>query len=598
MDMPLQVSVPTFVIEWGNIHSSGRRFGDLSRRPIFIHFKNYRPQPFFYEKEEHRVCILGFPFLGNQNDKKSISEIFVKEYSNKIWLSTLDGEFIFLYHNSVLNRLTIINSRFSSPPFFYYFHENSFIGSFSYNELWLQLKNNNKLKIRMNGFYELLSYKRLFGQQTHDEYSVCMPPATLLSLTSEGLQSESYWQPNFKDKLKIPLNEAAKELERRIANSINKKTLDHKRYGLFLSGGMDTRVLIAGFHKIGRSPLCFTMNQYENREVKVARSVATIAGCKHIYLPFKKEHYKRTYPYALEITGAMQLPMCMFLGFEPDIREHIDVAFHGHGFDYFFQGMYIPAKHLMINGHKLEYKRIAEIPENIIAYFIKNISYKVKGGEAIDFIKKEYRDELQEGLTARLSETAQKAILLCDNPYDIFEYMTFYNLCRHYSFGDHWGINANAEQRTLSFDNDLYELYQKLPLQHRFDARIQRKCLELMNDRLAKELSANNAYPMKASSLSRTYYQIRNRALKSMRLIDSPFYFDDGFQRMGLPLDYVLRKELRPFVDDLLANDKLSELIFLDMDRVRNQINLWLKNDVGGNQLLYALITIDQFLKQ
>lgn len=595
----LSLSVPAFLIEWGVDErvKKGECWSKLRGNDVRIMHRDYRPEPFFYENGGKKICVIGSPIYKDKIDKANLCIDFINNHNNKEWLQTINGEFLIILLNKERSNLIVVNSRFTSPPFWYYAEEGKFIGSFSYNDLFLRLKEIEKLMVTYEGFLDLLIYKRVFGHKTHDKYSLLMQPASILKIDAQSSSLTRYWEPNFTQKTSRSLEDCAHTLQERIINSIRNKTADNKRYGLFLSGGMDTRVILAAFSKLNMHPPCFTINQHENREVQVAKKVAKMTGSKHYYLPFKEKHYEKSLLPALKISGAMQLPMCMFLGFEKEISKHIDVAFHGHGFDYFFQGMYLNGKPLMVFGHLLEFRRLREIPDDLVTFFMENISYRTKGGDPWSFIRPEHKQSIWERLYSELSSIKKQAEKYCDTPYDILEYMTFYNLSRHYTFGDHWGINTNVEQRTISFDNDLYHLYQSLPAKYRFDARVQRKCLELLSAPLANLISANSTYPIKSSCTIRTYYQLKNKLLRAFKLKEEDTSNND-FERMGLPLDYVLRRDFRSLAEELLVSDRLSDVPYLDLDIIRKQTKEWLDSETGGGQVLMSLITIDQFLKQ
>jgi len=600
MEDRLTVSLPSFLIE--NLHPEDVHpkdvFAELGGSCYRISSVGFRPLPFHFQKDSQRIVLLGTPVYEEKIDKRKLCEDFFKYHESPEWLRKINGEFLFIHADPDKKELSITNNRFTSPPFYYYAKNGRFVGSFSYNDLWRRLHRLGLLEIRDEGFFELLLFKRIFGEKTHDRTSLFLKPGSILRWNGKNVTVDTYWRPDFRTKSRLSLQEHADSLQKGIADSILRRVSDGRRYGLFLSGGMDTRVILASFRKVGILPVCFTVNSFENREVKIARQVAAIAGAEHVFLPFKNKHYLQAFPHALKITGAMQLPMCMFLGFEKEVSSRADVAFHGHGFDYFFQGMYIPALHTEVLGHRLEYRRMRAVPSDICRFFLNTVSYRTKGGDALEFVKPAERERLQQGLESELERIKKDGEAFCQDPYDLFEYMTFHNLSRHYTYGDHWSINTNAEQRTLSFDNDLYDLYRTLHAADRFDGKIQRTCLMNLNPTLGKLLSANNAYPMHAGSLLRTYYQIRNALLMRAGILNRKFYRDDGFQRMGLPLDYVLRTDFRPMIDELLESDRLSAVPYIDMDSVIRRVKGWMETDHGGDQVLYSLMTIDQFLKQ
>ncbi len=599
------VQVPSFMIETGvpAEKAVGLRWSIVKSSVVNIHYNHFKIPPFFYDNGRIKICILGAPVYNQKISHEVLCAQLSEHIDRPAWLENIDSEFLIICSNTDRKDLKIISSRFVSPPFFYYHHNGCFIGSIYYNDLWLRLHDLNRLVIEPDSFYDFIAYKRIFGHKTYDKHSALIEPASVLTFDGRRVHSERYWKPDFTTKRKGRLRDSVAEFSHRIETAIVKKTSDSKRYSLFLSGGMDTRTILTHFTRVKAPPVCFTINQFENREVQVAREIAHTLGAKHVFLKFPDDHYKTVFPYALSIVGAMQLPICMFLGFQKEVQELADVAFHGHGFDYLFQGMYIPYKYFRFFGRQLPYRRLDKITAPIEMYFLKNISYRVKGVNQHGIIKKEYRRTLSEKLSADIRNIATAGKKFITSPYDLLEYLTFYNFARHYSCGDHWGIDTNAPQRTIAFDNDIYDFYQSLPLEHRFDARVIRESLKILNPRIANIISANTTYPIKASSIERTGHMIVDSLLK--RWGKKKAIKDNEFQRMGLPMIYVLSRELRSLVEELRRSDRIAQLPYLDMDAVRRYIDSFLKNPekvspgkLNQPQLLNVLVVIDQFFKQ
>ena len=79
----------------------------------------------------------------------------------------------------------------------------------------------------------------------------------------------------------------------------------------------------------------------------------------------------------------------LFLNLQEFFEPQTKVLFHGHGLDYMFQGMYVPAMNYKLFGKKLFIKKLIKLSyENITKYYIKNISYKVFNNKIKSIIRK------------------------------------------------------------------------------------------------------------------------------------------------------------------------------------------------------------------
>jgi asparagine synthetase B (glutamine-hydrolysing) len=403
-----------------------------------------------------------------------------------------------------------------------------------------------------------------------------------------------WWHPDFRSKERVSLNRAADQLIDVVQQSIRRKTRDRKRLGLFLSGGMDTRFLLANFAAVGELPICLTINAFENREVQVARECAQTVGAEHVFLETRPGHYARNFRLAAEVSGGHHVLMAMFPGHGALVEQRIDVAFHGHGFDYMFQGMYLPRRQPKILGRTLYVRWPEAVPSDIVGYFLERVPYRSKGvgvdtlGDPVKVAR--HRQRQREELEAARRRIGEYT----DRPEDVLEQLTFHNLARHYSCSDHWGINVLAEQRTISFDNDVYDFYQKVPTEYRFDARVQRRALVRLAPALADLPSANNRFPIRLPSSARTLHQVADSILRHVG-VRSPS--DDRFERMGLPFGHLLATEWRDRVEALLRSDRLEALEFLDLDALRRWVGSCLDTgQFADSTFLVTLLVIDHYL--
>lgn len=594
----LRIELPSFLLETGvsEERSQGEAIAALAGHPVRVVHRFFRPGPYFTTRNGAVICVLGLPILGDRIDIAGVCDRLPEGLEDQDFLRSLDGEFLLLVIEKG-ERLRLVSSRFCSPPLFYYHNGATFLASFAFEDLWQRLHALGLARLREDSLYHLLAYKRVFGHGTHEQGTRLIPPASVLTFDGGTVTLSRYYLPDFTRKTTAPLPACADALSERITAAIRRKASDNPRAALFLSGGMDTRTLLAHFAAMGVLPACFTMNQFRNREVQVAAALARMVGAPHWFLPFFPDHYPLAFEDALRIVGAQQHPNCMFLGFGDQVAPHADVAFHGHGFDYFFQGMYLPAVHpLRTKRHTLLYRYLYRLSGKVTDFFLENISYRIRDFDVDSLIRQDRLADVKASLRSDVETVAKEAAEISDSPYDVLEYLTFYNLARHYTYADHWSLNTLLPQRTISFDNALYDLYQSLPPKHRFDGRIMRACLTRINPDMARFMSANHTFPANASSSRMTLLQLQGYALRRLGLKKS--WENEEFQRMGLPFGFVFGKELRSWVEKLPTSERLASVSFLDMDKVGNYVRKFLEHPGGKGQLLLSLISIDQLLKR
>ena len=381
-----------------------------------------------------------------------------------------------------------------------------------------------------------------------------------------------------------------------VRQSIKRKTSDNLRFGHFLSGGMDSRTVLCAFDS---PPTCFTATIAENRELRKAREIATARNAKHIALELAPDHYSQIYRHSTMVVGGMyNYDHGLFYGFENAVKAEVDACFHGHGFDYMFQGMYIPKKNYVLGGRTLYANKLKELPPDLVGYFINNVSYRIKKADIWKYILEDKRGTLKEFQRHSVGKILEKGQELTDDPYDLWEFLTFHHISRHYSYPNHASIATFVEQRTASFDNDLFDLYLSLPVQHRVNGKVEKACLKILNPKVAAIWSANTNLPVTASCWEQTFYQLAG-ALKR-RIIPEPRK-PEWMERTWPERDDTIRQQpaLKDAVKKLCASDTLEALGFLDMDLIGKDIPEWL--DGGAPQgvsgdLVQTLLTMGTFL--
>lgn len=566
---------------------------------LSLSYSNVNPAPVVREIGDRCIILLGSPIVNERIDHGKAIEIVSGESDPAVKIShALNGEFLFIIFNRRSGQLKVINDRFTSIPLYYYHNKDSgeFYATPYFTCLW-QLRGTLNLRTDQESLCEFLFFQRLLGTKTYLKNVLFLPDASVLNIEGQKSSISRYWQRNY-EKNRFSLNENAGRLADLIRKSVRKKTSDGKRYGHFLSGGMDSRSVLAAFES--NYPTCFTATLSENRELRTARDIARTKGANHVFLKLNEDHYSQIFrPSVKTIGGMYNYDHGLFLGYSDTVRENADVCFHGHGFDYMFQGMYIPAKPIVISGRTLYYRTILKLPDDLASFYISNVSYRIKQADVWRFIRPESREGLRNFQRESVSEILSAGRKLTDSPNDLWEYLTFHHLSRHYSYPNHATIATLAEQRTISFDNDIFDLYLSLPVEHRFTGRIEKKCLEMLDPRLAKIWSANTNLPVTASAVRQTVYQlagsVRNRIFPKEQK-------PEWMERTWPSREHALRNQplLREAVLSLCKSETLGETGFLDIGKIREEFPRWLNGEnihgISGD-LVQTVLSMGTFLE-
>jgi hypothetical protein len=588
---------PSFILTY-NINT-----GDLSKNNIGIY-----PNPMEVDTQEFKMILFGSPIVKNIVNKKDvISKVLLHRKLDQSYIKTINGEFLIILIDKKKNTLSIANDRFSSIQLYYYQNKKEVILSFAYLDILKIVKNKIGFKMRGDIVFEYLWFRRVYGESTYDSLVKFIKPARILILSSKGKDEIVYYMPNF-GKNNNSLRQNSKILASSISESMSRKLSDanSKKVGLFLSGGMDTRVLLSAFNKTNFIDKLqyFTLGYSKSGEYRVAKQLTKSHHSNHHFIELAHDYYDRYWRDKLYISGGLfNQYSIIFAGHSDLISPHANLLFHGHGLDYMFQGMYLPTSTMKIFGKSTYFKTIDNLNglSNFSSYFSNNSPYRAWRVKVGDYVKPEYKDEIIEGLYSRIESVADEGMSICSDNYDLWEYMLIHTPSRHYSQTDVTGISTNGEQRKIANDNDLFNFYTSLPIKHRIHARVMRGALKELSPEFSRIISANTGYKINASPASLTAHFIWYKLLRTVTN-NQKFSHPKASSRTWPDIDNEvrIRPRLREDIIKLQNSEHLRYLLpFFDFNKLEKDIDQWInKGRPGGGLFLTSLLTIDNMMKE
>lgn len=545
------------------------------------------------ESERYSVVLYGSPTI----DGSTISDIdrlgnIAREPESVV--RKLNGEFVVLVEAA--DRFVIANDRFASHPVFYLVDDLNLVISFSYQAIWRWLTGNNRLKVDTLAFYEFLHFQRLFGATTFDKATRALTPATFLTFSKAtgNLKLERYWGPDF-DKRHDGQKAIARDIADAVRESVGRKTADASSVSLLLSGGMDSRVVLGGFRE-NKLPLCITVGESENNEVDVARSLADNAGAKHSFVQRPPAHYTDILQESTATGGGMYLfQHGHFFGLDIPGTELI---VHGHGFDYFFQGMYLPSHRRRILGRPTRSWALDPIGFDLVGQYISEAKYRMKGVDSTSLLRTELVSEATDRLRADLDAVLKPVNGETYEPYDEWDYLTTSAPGRHYTYLNILSAGSIAEQRTVAFDNDIFDIYYSTPAAIRHGTMLLANTIGHLNPALLEVRNANTNLRPDLSPVKLTIGSWIRGAKRRFGIGDKLSADPSVSDRSWPTSDSLLRGSaiLQDKVNALRTSGHIEELGIFDLSRVGKLADSFRSGDSSVSAALLTLITIDTFL--
>lgn len=477
------------------------------------------PEVLAHKGASRDVVLLGSPFEGETIEREALAAKLAGMDDPVSYIHDLNGEFGLIIHDRAKGVLDIYTDRFASFPFYYATKASAFFASTNYLDLARVIRDWPGFALRPEKAYEFLMMQRLFGNETHDTLSSFIPAGSRLRLNIAQLDKveiSRYWRPfqkpKRKDSITAQINEfvplLAKAVKRRVPAGTGADT------GLFLSGGHDGR-LIAGYapEKI----TCYTYGMTDNNEVECARRVARHCGHNHEYINVPDDFFTRTLDRSAWLNAGMYaIDHALFIPVEGRHNPHSKVYMNGHGLDYFFHGTYLNTRWRELLGRPTFYRAMIGFPKDVVDYFLKTISFRLKYDLTGLLVKADARERMKKALHDSVSGVMNEGKTFSGDMTDQWDYLVFHNQSRHFTYGNILSMRVDGEVRTPCYDRELYDLNFTLQPEHRIHGLLPLAAMRRHSWKLAALPAGNFGMPAGALPWMRTAWLIGRKVLRDL----------------------------------------------------------------------------------
>ena len=588
--------VPDFIFFWDKKSTKFKieKKDNFYKNGIKFFYRNFYPKPKVINNENFLIIIIGNPILENKINYPSDFN-FLNDEEN---IKKINGQFIFILIDKKKKELKVFNDRFSSIPVYYANQSNSFILSFSYLSLVKIISKKKEFKFSGDAMYEFIRFQRIFGSKTLDNMSNFLVSASVLKISPKKIIINKYWFADFKNKCNLSSNKKAERLSKLLRQSMKRLTSDKKQMGLFLSGGHDSRtILMLNKKKIP----CFTVSFSDNYEVKIAREIASTNKSKHFFIKLNQDHFYNTSLISARICGGMyNIFNSLFVNLQFKFSKFCDVVLHGHGLDYFFQGMYLPTEPIKLFKSPTFFKRIKKFSQNLESFFVKNLPYRLKFINHEKYIKKNQLKHVNKLLEDSIVKVINMNKNNCSNELDIWESVLIESLGRHYSWPNIGSKMSLIEQRIICFDNDILDFFLSLNLEDKIDGKIIRKSQILMDKKLSSIPTGNYGFSASDNPFTKTIKLVFRKILRHITF-NKKFTTPAAEDRTWPDRDryLVCNRNFKSLITESLNSKFIrNKLNFLDWKMVDKDSKGWLEKPSGGATFLISLLSLHLFFKE
>jgi asparagine synthase (glutamine-hydrolysing) len=531
---------------------------------------------------------------GHQFSTSSDTEVIVHLYEDHgdELVDHLNGMFAFALWDERRQRLLIARDRMGEKPLYFAQTANSFIFASELKSLIIHPE--VERRVNLLALRKYLQYEFVPSPHTMIKGARKLRPAQRLIFENGEWRTESYWRLSYEgERLKISEEEAAEELHNRLREAVRMRLVSDVPLGVLLSGGIDSSTVAAlaceaAGERVKTFSIAFDERSFD--ESSYARLVAEHLGTEHYEQRFTEREMLEIVP---EIPRLLDEPLGdgslipTFL-LSRFTRERVTVALGGDGGDELLAGYPTYAAHRMADYYRalprflrrgLIEPAVARLPVST-----DNLSFDFRAkrfvqGAALPAGTRHtvwmgsYTAEQQrlllapEVLVAYPDEQVFDEVRIYDHPngHDVIEQMMKLDATHYLSECvlfkvDRASMAASLETRAPFLDHTLVEFLTKLPIE-------------------MKMRGLTGKYLLKRAMRDRLPQPVINRPKK-------------GF---GMPVAKWVKGELRSFVRDMFASERLKRRGLFNADYVERLLSEHERGVADHRKLIWTLLMFEMW---
>ncbi len=528
------------------------------------------------------------------DDQQFLLDIFIRDGID--CLKSINGHFTAAIYDFVEEKLLLISDRMGTRPHYYANTSNGFVFA---PEVKAILKAGIDKEINYSAIAELFSFGHLFGSKTLFKNIHQLPPASYLVYSKGEYSFHKYWDfPCYEEAYtkewpsKKRINSYTEEFIDIFSNAMKRNfSKNSDKILISLSGGLDSRFVAAFAKKFGINPLVsFTMGPEGSEDQMYAKQVAEKTGMQYNPFVVKPDNIwedASKFSYFSDYMSLINGPIQAFEAVK-ELKKRTEVTITSQMCDAFFGSTLARSRFQVLSNKKSFDAEAVNIISNSFNLFSNHQIKQVFESESYRKIS---------GLQANVPEQYMKTSRI---PLEAYLNLLFNEHGRRGTLGGNIMYNLFLETRMPSYDNDVFEFANKLPLKLRENQYLYRKGFSILFPELTKIKRQHFNLPIDASNARYKLRILENKAvtiLKSSKLnpvislipkYNTPSYtsYNEWF-----------KNELYENMSSLLLDKRtLSRGIFKE-DAVKNLIATHKTTSNDHSRLLWQMINLEYFFR-
>lgn len=416
------------------------------------------------------------------------------------FIAGLNGNFVGLLYDRHNNKVLLFTDRLGTRPLYYAETSDGMV--FSTNIQSLPLHPAVETGFDVEYLAEYFTLQRSLGLTTPLENVELLHPGsvTTVSLDNMASETERYWEPIYN-----PVDKSRSHFTSRIAEilqqAVSERTAPDTEYGLLLSGGSDSRLVLAALMAADVPVQTYHIGDWMNSEARSAEQVAMTADIPFTWLRRDRDYQARALASMPEIANFISyFNQPHANGFADTLTDEVDVLFTGHYGDMLLKGNSLPTRNVDL-GRIGSFSLPIEKPIDTLEEFI---SSQIGSAEAPRYIQEALSRSITDIYAANISDRSGR----------ITDHGVSYNSLRSAVVSSGYPLTNTASQffyygtlqmmpsATPFLDNRLIDLFLSIPRKHLLRGNLIGGAIEHLAPSLAKLPHGATNVPLTSSSLS------------------------------------------------------------------------------------------------
>ena len=571
-----------------------------------VHHPHQRPEPAVSRSDLDTTLVFDGRVLGEaMSGGRGVAARCLDRYADRgvASLADLNGQFNIAVSDARTRTLLLANDRFAARPLYYHATRQRLVWSSQVRGL---LAPDVPRRLSESGMHQLFVFQTILDDGTLLEDVRTLPPAGVLTYRDGAVQVTRYWFLSYREEAPRSPRQHAEELAGALREAIDRSLRTAARAGILLSGGLDSRAIVA----CAPSPLgAVTIADFENTEVRVARRLADTRTLPFTFIRRDPEYYTNLVDVGVALgDGAARYDNAHFAGLRDRLGGRFDGLVSGYGFDLLLKGAALPRRQRHLGGWPLNRHVLLELG-------------RTPSREALtDAVLATQRDclwhdpvlrrlfrakevgRLEETTRAVLGGILGRAATHAPDPVRQCEFVRMDMLgTRFNAFLNVLSIRHFYEDHIVAFDNAILDQHVGLPPAERLNGDAYTRALRMLDPDIAAVTDANTGLRPGTHYLVEhvnvRFRQARDRIRRrSAAAPADPAASDGSWPRMGELIRH--RPSLATRIERVIQDEASLPVDSLDMPALKEVLTDHLEGRIDATWPLLLLLTFGTWYRR